>query len=113
MATKRTSKRSVWHPSDITKASDEAARDTATGPDAEPIEVGARAIYNFRSRKARWDQAAAETRAAYRARMRELLNELAMHGFVVAEAASPHKVNPALTPAEARALKGAGRTSTH
>lgn len=113
MATKRASKRSVWHPSDISKASDEAARDTVKGPDAESIEVGARAIYNFRSRKARWDQAAAETRSAYRARMQELLNELAMHGFVVVATATPNKLNPTLTPAEARALKGASRTSTH
>lgn len=105
-------KRPLWQPSDIGKASGVTA--SADGAKSNYIEIGAQAIYEMRShpRKARWDQAAVETRAAHRARMQELLNELAMHGFVVASASSPHKVNPALTPAEARLLK-AGRGNSH
>jgi len=52
------------------------------------LEIGGRAIYEFRShpRKAPWDKAAAETRSAYRARMRELMNALGREGLTVAAA---------------------------
>ncbi len=75
------------------------------------LEVGGRAIYEMRPRKVRWDLAAAETRSAYRARMQELMNELATSGYVIKPAVgpAPHRLNPSLTPGEARALKGAGR----
>jgi len=56
---------------------------TKSGPDL--LEIGGKAIYEFRShpRKAPWDKAADETRAAYRARMQELLNALATEGYKV------------------------------
>jgi len=53
--------------------------------DKEVLEVGGRAIYEFRAhpRRAPWDKAAAETRASYRARMQELVNALSSSGYVI------------------------------
>jgi hypothetical protein len=53
--------------------------------DKEVLEVGGRAIYEFRAhpRRAPWDNAAAETRASYRARMQELVNALSSAGFSI------------------------------
>lgn len=53
--------------------------------DKSVLEIGGRAIYEFRGhpRRAPWDKAAAETRASYRARMQELLNELSTSGYTV------------------------------
>jgi len=47
------------------------------------LEIGGRAIYEFRAhpRRAPWDKAAAETRASYRARMQELVNALSIAGY--------------------------------
>ncbi|MBX7201131.1 MAG: hypothetical protein K1X51_17315 [Rhodospirillaceae bacterium] len=58
---------------------------TVAKPGPELLEIGGKAIYEFRShpRKAPWDKAADETRAAYRARMQELLNVLATEGYKV------------------------------
>lgn len=54
-------------------------------------EIGAKAIYEFRShpRKAPWDLAAAETRAAYNARMQELINALSMQGYAITKRKVP------------------------
>lgn len=54
--------------------------------DKTVLEIGGRAIYEFRGhpKRAPWDKAAAETRASYRARMQELLNALSSNGFIVA-----------------------------
>jgi hypothetical protein len=53
--------------------------------DKPVLEIGGRAIYEFRGhpKRAPWDKAAVETRASYRARMQELLNELSSHGYAV------------------------------
>lgn len=52
---------------------------------ADVLEIGAKAIYSFKPDPGKnpWEKAAAETRASYRARMQELLNELAAEGYVV------------------------------
>ncbi len=49
------------------------------------LEIGAKVIYGFKSDPGKnpWEKAAAETRASYRARMQELLNELSAEGYVV------------------------------
>ena len=49
------------------------------------LEIGGRAIYEFRAhpKRAPWDKAAAETRASYRARMQELVNALSVAGYVI------------------------------
>jgi len=77
--------RPVWRPSDIA-ASTVGRKSGRKTSDA--LEVGAQAIYRFRSHpgKARWEKAAAETRAAYRARMQELVNELAAAGYEIVPA---------------------------
>lgn len=51
----------------------------------DALEIGGKAIYEFRAhpRRAPWDKAAAETRAAYRARMQELVNALGSAGLVI------------------------------
>lgn len=64
--------------------------------DKTVLEIGGRAIYEFRGhpKRAPWDKAAAETRASYRARMQELLNALSSGGYIVvkrAKAAKPSK----------------------
>ena len=53
--------------------------------DKDVLEIGGRAIYEFRAhpRRAPWDKAAAETRASYRARMQELVNALSLAGFSI------------------------------
>lgn len=52
---------------------------------ADLLEIGAKAIYSFKPDpgKNTWEKAAAETRASYRARMQELLNELSAAGFTI------------------------------
>lgn len=51
---------------------------------AQLLELGGKVIYQWRkARVAPWPKAAAETRAAYRARMQELLNGLAAAGYEV------------------------------
>lgn len=57
----------------------------ATAAESGILEIGGKAIYELRPhpRKALWADAAAETRAAYRAQMQEVLNELKRHGFKV------------------------------
>ena len=51
----------------------------------EVLEIGGRAIYEFRAHPKRtpWDKAAAETRASYRARMQELINALGSAGYAI------------------------------
>lgn len=63
---------------------------TAAKPTTDLLEIGGKAIYEFRShpRKAPWDKAADETRAAYRARMQELMNALAVEGYKIRRRAS-------------------------
>lgn len=53
--------------------------------DKDVLEVGGRAIYEFRAhpRRAPWDNAASETRASYRARMQELVNALNSAGYSI------------------------------
>lgn len=55
--------------------------------DKPVLEIGGRAIYEFRGHPKRtpWDKTAAETRASYRARMQELINELESNGYTVAK----------------------------
>lgn len=55
------------------------------GHTSDVLEVGGKAIYEFRShpKKAPWEKAADETRAAYRTRMQELVNALGSAGFKV------------------------------
>ena len=55
--------------------------------DKSVLEIGGRAIYEFRGHPKRtpWDKTAAETRASYRARMQELINELESNGYTVAK----------------------------
>jgi hypothetical protein len=55
--------------------------------DKTVLEIGGRAIYEFRGhpKRAPWDKAAAETRASYRARMQELVNALESHGYTVSK----------------------------
>jgi hypothetical protein len=55
--------------------------------DKSVLEIGGKAIYEFRGhpKRAPWDKAAAETRASYRARMQELLNALSVNGYIVAK----------------------------
>ncbi len=62
--------------------------------DKDVLEVGGRAIYEFRAhpRRAPWDKAAAETRASYRARMQELVNALSGAGFSIQRAAPARKL---------------------
>ncbi|MCC7045395.1 MAG: hypothetical protein IT562_01660 [Alphaproteobacteria bacterium] len=53
--------------------------------DKDVLEIGGRAIYEFRAhpKRAPWDRAAAETRASYRARMQELVNALSVAGYAI------------------------------
>ncbi len=55
--------------------------------DKPVLEIGGRAIYEFRGhpRRTPWEKAAAETRASYRARMQELINALESNGYTVAK----------------------------
>lgn len=55
--------------------------------DKDVLEIGGRAIYEFRAhpRRAPWEKAAAETRASYRARMQELVNTLARAGYAIVQ----------------------------
>jgi len=64
--------------------------------DKDVLEVGGRAIYEFRAhpRRAPWDNAAAETRASYRARMQELVNALSSAGFAIQRGAPAQKPAP-------------------
>jgi len=54
------------------------------------LEIGGRAIYEFRAhpKRAPWDKAAAETRASYRARMQELVNALSIAGYAIGRRAA-------------------------
>ena len=63
--------------------------------DNDVLEVGGRAIYEFRAhpRRAPWDSAAAETRASYRARMQELVNALGSAGFSIQRGAPARKAS--------------------
>lgn len=62
--------------------------------DKDVLEIGGRAIYEFRAhpRRAPWDSAAAETRASYRARMQELVNALGSAGFSIQRSAPVRKL---------------------
>jgi hypothetical protein len=61
-----------------------AKRGDAAEVHKQVLELGGRVIYNWRrTRKVPWEQAADETRSAYRARMQELLNALAVAGYEV------------------------------
>lgn len=52
--------------------------------EARLLELGAQTIYDWSSKRRQpWSGAADETRAAYRTRMRELLNELARAGYEI------------------------------
>jgi len=53
--------------------------------DKDVLEIGGRAIYEFRAhpRRAPWEKSAMETRSSYRARMQELINALNRAGFFV------------------------------
>lgn len=64
--------------------------------DKDVLEVGGRAIYEFRAhpRRAPWDKAAAETRASYRARMQELVNALSLAGFSIQRPTPTRKLVP-------------------
>lgn len=64
--------------------------------DKDVLEVGGRAIYEFRAhpRRAPWDKAAAETRASYRARMQELVNALSGAGYAIQRPAPARKLTP-------------------
>jgi len=57
------------------------------------LEIGGRAIYEFRAhpKRAPWDKAAAETRASYRARMQELVNALSVAGYAIGRRAAGRK----------------------
>ncbi len=63
--------------------------------DKSVLEIGGKAIYEFRGhpKRAPWDKAAAETRASYRARMQELLNELSVSGYIVVKRARSAKTS--------------------
>jgi hypothetical protein len=58
--------------------------------DKDVLEVGGRAIYEFRAhpRRAPWDHAAAKP-ASYRARMQELVNALSSAGYAISAAPRP------------------------
>lgn len=60
----------------------------------DALEIGGRAIYEFRAhpRRAPWDSAAAETRASYRARMQELVNALNSAGYSIQAGTSKPKL---------------------
>lgn len=78
----------VWQKSDIAKATAQAERGTleAVAPPAtDPIEVGARAIYEMRShpKKLRWDQAPSPVRADHVAKMQALMKAIRAEGFVI------------------------------
>ena len=62
--------------------------------DKSVLEIGGKAIYEFRGhpKRAPWDKAAAETRASYRARMQELLTALSVNGYIVARRGKPAKL---------------------
>lgn len=81
MAAKRPSKkRPVWKRSDIIKVSTVARHEKQL----DPMEVGAQIIYGWgKKRQNVWAEAAGETQAAYRARMRELLNALEYAGYEI------------------------------
>ena len=53
--------------------------------DKDVYEIGGKAIYEFRGHPKRtpWEKTVAETRASYRARMQELINELASAGYTI------------------------------
>lgn len=80
--------------------------------DKDVLEVGGRAIYEFRAhpRRAPWDKAAAETRASYRARMQELVNALTSAGFSIQRpAAQRPPATPKLTALRGGAAAAGGR----
>lgn len=61
-----------------------AKRRSASDDQARILELGGKVIFEWRkTRAAPWTKASGETRAAYRARMQELLNELAAAGYTV------------------------------
>jgi Tfp pilus assembly protein FimV len=66
------------------------------------LEIGGRAIYEFRAhpKRAPWDKAAAETRASYRARMQELVNALSAAGYAIARRAASRKASAGRTDGE-------------
>lgn len=61
------------------------AKARSAGTKSDLLEIGAKVVYGFKRDpgKRPWETTAKETRAAYRARIQELLNELAAEGFVV------------------------------
>ena len=60
------------------------------------LEIGGRAIYEFRAhpRRAPWEHAAHETRASYRARMQELVNAFSSAGYAIMKKPSAPPSNP-------------------
>lgn len=64
--------------------------------DKDVLEIGGRAIYEFRAhpKRAPWDKAAAETRASYRARMQELINALTFAGFSIVRRKAAAEARP-------------------
>lgn len=91
MEAKNTHKpKAARRPSGIAKATAAAAaaRDrprVAQPIRADPIEVGARAIYEMRPhpRKKRWDELEEADRAVYRERMRTIVAELKRKRYVI------------------------------
>jgi hypothetical protein len=67
------------------KATTKVSAKAPPASEGDLLEIGAKVIYGFKSDpgKNAWEKAAGETRASYRARMQELLNELAAEGYVV------------------------------
>lgn len=83
--------------------------------DKDVMEIGGRAIYEFRAhpRRAPWAKAAAETRASYRARMQELVNALSRDGYAIVEGPPEPTQKPVREKPPARAKgknAGGGRT---
>lgn len=69
------------------------------------LEVGGRGIYYFREPSNAWDEAAAETRASYRARMREVLNAIEAAGYEIRRLGAAYFLTCGLAkPAEISAL---------
>lgn len=72
--------------------------------DKDVLEIGGRAIYEFRAhpKRAPWDRAAAETRASYRARMQELVNALSIAGYAIDRRAATRRAAATATAAKPR-----------
>ena len=79
-----------WRPSDVAKATAAAAKapgdpNSARPGRPDPIEVGARAIYEFRShpRRTPWNRLSDKEQAIYLERMRLLVAALALKRYVI------------------------------